>query len=236
MVKYSIITVCLNSEETIERCIRSVQCQKGQNIEHIVIDGLSSDKTLDIVKKYEDVTYLSEKDNGIYDAMNKGVNLSKGDYVLFLNSDDELKCNYFEECDRVLENSDFDFLGVGVKMISNQNVREWIPENLSLLKHLWRMPIPHPGFLVKRNLFLKLGGFDTQFRIAADYDFVLRLFRLTNKGAVLKKSLVNFYLGGVSNSSKILAENHNVRIKNYNSQVFIYLAYALDYLRWIKNK
>lgn len=234
MVKYSIITVCLNSESTIERCLTSVKNQKVANYEHIVIDGLSTDSTLAIVEKYNVNQCISEKDAGIYDAMNKGALLAKGSYVLFLNSDDELEPNYLLECEMKMKNEDF--ISVGIQMISDGKSNKWMPKgNLNKNSFFWRMPLPHPGLMVKREIFKELNGFDTQFKIAADYDFIVRLLKGGYSGTFIYQPLVRFYLGGVSDNRKILFENNGVRLKNYDNKFLIFFAYLLDQLRWIMN-
>lgn len=234
MVKYSIITVCLNSENSIKRCLDSISNQTFLNFEHIIIDGLSKDSTLDIVSKYDVALCISEKDKGIYDAMNKGVLVSKGDYVLFLNSDDELLPDFLFECDRVIE--DADFLSSSINMVFKDRINIWTAKKLSNIDFVWRMPMPHAGLIVKKNVFNEIGGFDLSFKISSDFDFVCKLIKGNYRGVYNVKSLFNFYMGGVSQNYNGVKENHKVHLKHFNNYILIYLSYFLDNLRYLKSK
>ncbi len=181
MKKLSIITVCLNSVNWIEKSILSVINQTFTDYEYIIIDGLSTDGTMDVINKYRDkidIT-LSEKDNGIYSAMNKGINLSSGEYTYFLNSDDYL-CD-----DKVLElifskglSADIiygDLYCIG--NIYNRVIKKpvlakaWTETNDI---NLYIRTIFHPSSFIKRELFLKYGLYDESFKIAGDYDFFVK--------------------------------------------------------------
>ncbi|MGA6119748.1 glycosyltransferase family 2 protein [Sphingobacterium anhuiense] len=232
MVKFSIITVSLNSENTIERCLNSVLNQTFKDYEHIVIDGASSDSSLDIIKKFSHVKCISEKDSGIYDAMNKGVLKSSGQYIIFLNSDDEFLSDFLLECDKLGE---VDFISNAINMIDGNHIRVWSPRLLKKSGFIWSMPIPHAGLVVKRSVFTKIGLFDLNFRIAADFDFVIKLLQSNYVGKINNKPLMNFYLGGISNNYKILNENNLVRTKHFKDIFKLKLAYSLDLLRYFKN-
>lgn len=103
-IKFTVITVCYNSEKTIQRTLQSIKDQTYKNIEYIIIDGSSTDKTLEIISNYKDIidVLISEPDNGIYDAMNKGIRLATGNYIGFINSDDYYADNIFEEYNKAL--------------------------------------------------------------------------------------------------------------------------------------
>ena len=124
MVKFSIITVCLNASNTIKRCMESVANQTFKDYEHIVIDGKSTDGTLNVLSKYVNANITSEEDDGIYFAMNKGLELAKGEYVIFLNADDEFCLSYLEEINKGASN--YDCISVGVKLIYNRKELFWI--------------------------------------------------------------------------------------------------------------
>jgi glycosyltransferase involved in cell wall biosynthesis len=233
MIKYSIITVCLNSAKTIERCLLSVNNQIYRNFEHIIIDGLSKDQTLQIVGKYP-VKLISEKDNGIYDAMNKGITLSKGEYVLFLNSDDELLPNFLLNCDKVSHNADY--IASAINLINGDNIKTWIPNYSFHRNFIWSMPFPHAGLIVKRDIIIKLGGFSTRYKISSDFDFVIKLIKSNSRGIFINDVLLNFYLGGVSQNICAIIENHKVRATHFKNLFFLVIALTLDYLRYIKNK
>jgi glycosyltransferase involved in cell wall biosynthesis len=234
MIKFSIITVCLNSEKTIKRCLDSISSQKFRNFEHIIVDGLSKDSTLDIISEYDVAVCISEKDYGIYDAMNKGVSLSKGKYVLFLNSDDELLPDFLLECDRVID--DADFLSSSINMVFPDRITTWTSKKISNVNFIWRMPMPHAGLIVKKNVYNEIGGFDLSFKITSDFDFVVKLLKGHYKGVYNVNSFFNFYMGGVSQSYNGIKENHKVHLKHFNNYILIYLAYFLDNLRYLKSK
>lgn len=233
MIKFSIITVCLNSEKTIKRCLDSVANQTYRNFEHIVVDGVSNDQTLQIVNSYKGIVCVSEKDKGIYDAMNKGAKLSSGEYILFLNSDDEFLPDFLLECAKVIE--DADFVSSAINMVFDKRVSKWIPKVINNKKFIWRMPIPHAGLIVKNKVFKEIGGFDLSFKITSDFDFVVKLLKGNYLGVYNEKSLFNFYMGGVSQNFRVIKENHKVRLKHFDNVFYVYVAYYLDYLRFVKN-
>jgi glycosyltransferase involved in cell wall biosynthesis len=234
MIKYSIITVCLNSESTIKRCLDSVFIQKFRDFEHVIIDALSTDRTLEIIDEYDVSVCISEKDNGIYDAMNKGVALSKGKYILFLNSDDELLADFLLECESEL--GDADFLSTSINLIFPDKMTAWYAKEKSSFGFVWRMPIPHAGLIVKKSVFNEIGGFDLSLKTSSDFDFVVKLLKGNYRGVYTIKNLLNFYMGGVSQNYNSISENHKVRLKHFNNYIFIYLAYLLDNLWYLKSK
>jgi glycosyltransferase involved in cell wall biosynthesis len=230
-IKYSIITVCLNSQVTIRRCLESVKNQTIQNYEHIIIDGGSTDLTMNILSNYH-VHCVSEKDNGIYDAMNKGAKIAKGEYILFLNSDDELLPNFLLECDKISNN--YTFISSSINMKYEGFTKFWIPKLKNTNYFSWRMPIPHAGLLVKTKVFNELGGFSLNYKIASDYDFILKLLKSKYSGYVINKPMINFYMGGASQNINIIKENNNVRKGHYNKILFLKLAFLFDCLRYLK--
>ena len=204
----SIITVCYNSAATIAEALASVAAQRYPNVEHIVVDGASTDGTPQIVRERGTrvARLISEPDRGIYDAMNKGLAAASGDYVGFLNADDT-----FADPDALThvaaaaadrpEAIFGDLVYVG-RHHPNRVVRVWHsgPFHAEALRHGW-MP-PHPTFYVRRDLLASLGGFDTGLRIAADYEFMMRC--LTQPGvraSYVGQILVRMRMGGASNSS-----------------------------------
>jgi len=207
-MKISVITVCFNSIATIADALASVARQKHADIEHIVIDGGSTDGTLALIRSHAAVpcTLVSEPDKGIYDAMNKGLALASGDVVGFLNADDvfESTRTLSHIASAVSAGADAvygDLIYVGA---SNPHsvVRYWRSGvfQRSRLRFGW-MP-PHPTFYARRSLLREVGLFDTQLRVAADYDMMLRC--LTRPGlaiSYLPEVLVRMRLGGASNAS-----------------------------------
>jgi glycosyltransferase len=206
-MKVSIITSVFNNKETIADAIDSVLSQDYKNIEYIVIDGGSSDGTVDIVKSYGDRVskFISEKDRGIYDGLNRGLSLASGGVVGFLHSDDiYAKRSIISE---VVERFEKGCAGVygdlvyTTKIDTDRIIRYWKSRefDISLLKKGW-MP-PHPTLFLKKEIYDRVGGFDLDFKIAADYDFMLRVLKENPNVCYMDKILYKMRLGGESNKS-----------------------------------
>jgi len=225
-MKVSVITVTYNSGSTVKDTLQSVKNQSYDNIEHIIVDGLSSDNTMDIINQFDSVSkVISEKDNGIYDAMNKGLDLATGDIIAILNSDD------FYASDKIIENvvavmqkTDTDSVYGDLKFVDPVNtekvVRTWIAGYFSRNNFLYGWMPPHPSFFVKAELYKKFGNFDTTFRSSADYELMLRFLYGNNVTTqYLNEVLVYMRTGGQSNmnfKSRIKAnrEDHRAWKKN----------------------
>ena len=206
----TIITVCFNNEHTIENTILSVKKQKYANYEYIIVDGASTDNTLEVINAYSETidVLISEKDNGIYDAMNKGLTLAKGNVIGFLHADDEFAnelvlTDIYESFER---NGDLSAIYGDLNYIYNNEsssiFRVWKSCSFTqdLLKKGW-MP-PHPTLYVRRECFKELKGFNTNYKISSDYDFILSLFSNENYMThYIPKVLVNMSVGGASNKS-----------------------------------
>jgi glycosyltransferase involved in cell wall biosynthesis len=205
----SIVTACFNSADTLRDALDSVAEQSYQEYEHIVVDGASTDATLDILKRYGGgkVRWHSEPDHGIYDALNKGIARASGEVLGFLHADDVYAS------DQVLaliaaafEDPAVDAVYGDLQYVSKHDpkrvVRHWRSSTFKpdLLSKGW-MP-PHPALYVRRALYERIGGFDTRYRIAADYHSVLQLFSLEDFNAhYIPKVFVKMRLGGASNRS-----------------------------------
>lgn len=203
---FSIITVALNSEKTITDTLVSVAEQNFGDYEHIVVDGSSSDGTLDLVEQnsHARLRCVSEPDQGLYDAMNKGIALARGDYVLFLNSDDSFcRADALSIVAAKIITSDADCIFADVRFVEKDGVspagrvysaRRFRPA----LIRVGVMP-PHPGMFVKRELLLQLKGFDTKYRMAADFDLIARaLLKTKSSFAILPEIISSFRIGGIS--------------------------------------
>lgn len=202
-MKISIITVCYNSSTTIEDTLKSVESQTYNDIEYIIIDGNSRDNTLEIVSKYKHIVtqLVSESDKGLYDAMNKGIALATGEYIGILNSDDT-----FYEADTIakvatfLGQNPFDAcIGDIVqhrkgKIIRKYSSKNWSPEKLKI----GFMP-PHPSIFFKRDLFVKYGAYQLGYKIAADYELIIRYF--------LKHNISYKYSGIITTSMAVGGES-----------------------------
>ena len=226
--KISVITVTLNSEKHIERCIKSILDQTYQNIEHIIIDGKSIDNTINIINRYKNTisTIISEKDNGIWHAMNKGIKNSNGDIICFLNSDDFFYPKALEIVNFYFNKYNIDFLFGAVKKYKIMHgYKPW------KIKWSFGFYSSHSvGFFIKKDKHTKVGYYDTNF-LSADLDFFYKMivnFKLKGMATHKNEVLGSFEKGGYS--SKInyldhLKDLNKIRIKNNQSRVFVYLIF-----------
>lgn len=207
-MKISIVTATYNSGHTVRDTLDSIAKQEYTDIEHIIVDGLSKDNTLDIVREFPHVAkVISEKDNGIYDAMNKGLQLATGDVIGILNSDD------FYTSSTVLSKVADAFNDASVQSVYG-DLQYVKPDNVELVTRTWKagafhkkylyygwMP-PHPTFFVRRQVYEKAGNFNTALRSAADYELMLRFLLKHNISAgYIPEVLVKMRAGGMSNAS-----------------------------------
>jgi len=228
-MKVSLITVSYNSAKTIADTLKSVQSQTYNNIEYIVVDGKSTDGTVEIVKQFLDstkdvsqdasqdlekdasqgvvTTFLCERDKGIYDAMNKGLALATGDIIGVLNSDDFYCSNdVIELVVRAFQENETDCLYGDLNYVdpndTNKIVRKWRSGGYLRKKFLKGWMPPHPTFFVKKSCYEKFGLFDTRFKSAADYELMLRfLFKESCSAQYMPKVMSHMRAGGVSNVS-----------------------------------
>lgn len=220
----SVITVVFNGKQSLEKTINSVLNQTYTKIEYIVIDGGSTDGTLDMIEKYQsaiDFT-VSEYDSGIADAMNKGLDIATGDYIIYMNCGD-----YFLNKDSLsaamIEIDDNEILMCKILFGSNHNVL--YPRGFNFWMN-FKTGVLHQGAIVRREVFDKIGGFDLQFKIALDYDFFLRAY-LNNIKAKKSEQILSFMddFGVSSKNDKAslmlrLGEEREIHKKNCNS-IFI---------------
>lgn len=210
-MKVSIITVCYNSASTIETTIQSVVSQDHKNIEYIIIDGGSTDDTLSIINKYKSniSKIISEKDDGIYFAINKGIAASTGDIIAILHADDFYTNNHIiRDVVKLFEEKSVDTVYGDLQYVNredtNKIVRNWHSgEYIAGLFLKGWMP-PHPTFFVKKECYNKYGSYNTILRSAADYEIMLRLLHKHKcTTAYIPKVLVKMRVGGKSNVSLI---------------------------------
>ena len=177
-IKFSIVTISLNSEEDIETSIVSVAEQTYKNREHIIIDGGSKDSTVEIIRKYEEhLSYWdSAPDNGIADAMNKGIDHATGEYILFIHSDDFLINNKALESIYDSIQDRLDYYVFQVMSVYPDKTRKLMPSRNFGFSTYLKMGSCHQGHVISRKLFEKYGSYDSSFKIGMDYDFVLRVF------------------------------------------------------------
>ncbi len=222
----SIVTVVYNGEKTIRKTIESILNQDFNDYEYIIVDGLSKDNTINIAKEYESrfegrLNIYSEKDNGIYDAMNKGIRLAKGDYIWLVNADDFISPNslqsFFDYCKSnaypqavlsgrmnvVDSNTNKIYATTSISNVTN------FERNCSKLK----MGICHPATIVHREIYKTVGLYDTRYYISADLDFAVRCYKESVNVIFLDLVLTNMTDGGISNKLPIKKCLHDCNIR-----------------------
>lgn len=209
-MKISIITVTYNSAKTISDTLKSISSQDYTDIEHIIVDGNSQDETLQLVREFTHVSkVISEKDDGIYHAMNKGIKMATGDVIGILNSDDVYArtdvlskiANLF--ADKNIKASYGDLQYVKATDMTKV-VRSWKSGKFKPSYFYFGWMPPHPTFFVRKEVYEKVGLFNTSLKSAADYELMLRiLFKNQFQAAYLPEILVKMRTGGVSNSSLV---------------------------------
>ena len=238
--KISIVTVTKNSEKYLEENIESLSNQTFRNFEHIIIDGKSTDNTIAIIKKNSDKIdkWISEPDQGLYYAMNKGINISTGEIIGILNSDDiyfpnalEIVNNYFSSDNKL------DFLFGTVQ--KHKLMHGYFPKKI---KWTFGFYTTHSvGFFIKRSSQFKVGLYDSQYKFSSDYDLFYRLIvKEKMRGTSTKKNeiLGKFRRGGLSSQIKyldFLRENNKIRINNGQNIFFVYFIFILRLIRNFKN-
>lgn len=210
-MKLTIITATFNSAHGINKCMDSILHQDYENIEYIIIDGESKDLTLEIIsekqKTHPSIKLISESDQGIYDALNKGLSAASGDIIGFVHSDDFLESNnIIGDIVSMIKSENLDGVYGDLQYVDKNNtqivIRNWKSSefNKSLLKRGW-MP-PHPTLYLKKEVYENHGLFDLSYKISADYDFMLRVFNDSElKFGYLPKVITRMRVGGASNRS-----------------------------------
>lgn len=193
----SIVTPCLNPGSRLAECLRSIEEQKYPNIEHIVVDGGSTDGTLDLLNRTRSVQWVSEPDEGQSAALNKGFRMAKGGILSWLNADDELKNDSVEVALRVLLDRQADFVYGIVEVVEGSNKRLWVPP-ADPKSHLMGMGkggvIPQQGSLFRSSAIERIGGIDESFELAMDFDMWLRFIDSGLKGVFVSHILATFHI------------------------------------------
>lgn len=207
--RVSIITATWNCAATLSDCFESVAGQDYFNCEHVVVDGASTDGTLDIINKWSDRIdkIKSEPDTGIYDALNKGLQMASGDVVGFLHADDLFaSSSVVSRIAKVFEDPTVCAVYGDLQYVEKHNtskvIRFWKSRDFTNRAPSWGWMPPHPTLYVRRDWYSRIGGFDTSYRIAADYLSVLQLFNKPEfRSVYLPEILVKMRVGGASNRS-----------------------------------
>jgi glycosyltransferase involved in cell wall biosynthesis len=221
LIKVSIVTIVYNSAKTLEDTILSVLNQTYRNIEFIIVDGGSTDGSIDIIKRYQErITWISEPDKGISDAFNKGIALSTGELIGIINADDWYERDAVQV---VVESfkSDYDVYCGNINLISETgNVSK---TKKSRIAHLsLGMHIMHPSVFVTKKVYDNIGLFNTNFKIAMDYDMLLRIREQKYKFKYIDKTVANMRTEGASSDvKKMHREEWELMSKNLNGSSFI---------------
>jgi glycosyltransferase involved in cell wall biosynthesis len=236
-LKISIITPTLNSDKYLERCIKSIQNQNYNNIEHIIIDGESNDETKNIIKKYQNnkTILISEKDDGIWDAMNKGLKIASGNIVGFLNSDDYYYPDAIKTVVKYFNNNNIDFLfGTTQKYKLMYGYKPW------KIRFSFGFYTSHSvGFFINRERHLKIGFYNTKY-FSADLDFFYKMIvKFKLKGVATKKNeiLGKFQSGGFSSKVNFLdhlKDLNKIRIDNGQNVYYVNLIFFYKIIKNLK--
>ena len=216
-ITFSIITVCYNSEKTIKYVMESVLSQTYDNYELIVIDGKSTDDTIKIVERYkkkfgDKLTVVSERDKGIYDAMNKGLLIASGDLVCFLNSDDWFEKDALENVLKARDNNRYQVIYGMQRTITNN-----MEENCVIYSHnfISKKMLCHQALFSTKAIFDDYGVFDLKYKSAADYDWLINISKKQNVVFTpIYNIVVNFRSGGMSESKAAMREMAKIQYKN----------------------
>lgn len=211
----SIVTPCFNSEKTIERTIQSVLNQTYSNIEYIIIDGKSTDHTFDIIHKYESkfngrMQVVSEKDNGIYDAMNKGILAAKGQLIGIINSDDFYEIDAVENIVNAMTDDKYQIMYGMLRKIRDGKEIQVIMTNH---QNMDEVMIPHPTCFITKALYQDLSVYDTQLKSCADLNFMLTMVRKREVIFVPVYKIIANFSEGIGMSSKSSSHIENLRVK-----------------------
>lgn len=216
--KFSIITVCFNSEKTIERTIVSVLSQSYKNFEYIIVDGASTDGTLNIIKSYTEkypdkIKLISEKDNGIYDAMNKGIRVASGDLIGIVNSDDYYEIDALENISRAYDGKKYEIVYGMLR-----TVKDGKEVSVYIKNHQWLEEdmITHPTCFVTKGIYDDFGVYSLKYQYSADYEFMLRVSKIPQ--VVFRpvyKIISNFSIDGASASVNGYIDTLNLQLE-YN--------------------
>ena len=241
-MKISVITISYNAENTIEKTLKSIKNQSYNNIEHIIIDGGSKDSTLEICNSFShEAKIISESDNGVYDAFNKGLKLATGDVIGFLNADDTFyNENSIQDIVDAFSNNETDIVYGNLDYVNEESkvIRNWIsrPYVKGLLKKAWK--IAHPSFYCKKEVYDRLGGYNDSFKIAGDFELCLRFLEINQVPSFyLNKKLVKMLVGGISNSglkSKWIIFKEDLRafkINNISVNPVLFFLYKLKKIK-----
>jgi glycosyltransferase involved in cell wall biosynthesis len=223
---FTILTPVRNGASTIGDTLRSVHLQSVPCIEHLVIDANSDDGTSELVRAFPNtvIRHVRERDAGLYDAMNKGIGLARGDIIGIVNADDRLLPGAIEAVQRAMQDSNVEFVYGDVRTVKPDGTEvglfpvhdEWVEGRKHWHGRDWRFIVPfnHPGLFVRRSLYVRLGGYNLSYRLAADHEFMCRLIANRVRGKRVHATLAEFTLGGASSDgTELFAEDEKIAIQ-----------------------
>ncbi len=238
-IRFSIITVVKNDRKNIEKTITSILKQSFKNYEHILIDGKSDDGTVDIIKKYKRKIdfFSSKKDKNLWDGINKGIKVSKGEIVFILNSGDVLLKDGLKIANSYFNKYNIDFLFGAIK--KNKVFHKFEPEKLFYRLNIY--PSHSGSFFIKLTKQKELGLYDINFNYCADYDLFFRMIKKNFKGMCTKKNevIAKFDMHGMSSKISIFKSYYyemKVRLKNGQNLIYLIFLYILKVLNYFRNR
>ncbi len=226
--KITIITVCYNAGAKLDVTISSVINQDYNNIEYIIIDGGSSDETVNIIKKYEDriTKWISEEDDGIYYAMNKGIKLASGEWINFMNAGDSFTSSQTLSIVEKNLNNNIDILYGSANLMYKEGIRILKPEKLVNFNK--KLPFCHQASFVRTEI-IKKRPYNTKYKMSADYDFMYYCFRKSYKFAVIDKIIANYEIeDGASIRNRIIGKREDANINGSIKSIY----WPAKFLMW----
>lgn len=227
-MKLSIVTIVLNDPHGLDRTLSSIFKNSCNDYELIIVNGGHDVETNNIINKFmcSKMTVINEKDEGVYDAMNKGINAAKGSIISFLNAGDTAKTNYVGDFIDAIQSYDYVYSGVNLVTKKNKIITNY-PKDIELQNdYIQRMPFSHPGLAVRSYCFKELGLFDLSKKRTADHLWIISLIKSNFKGVNCKFANVYFYLGGTSMSISSINEMYHTA-RGFKRSILLSILYYL---------